>query len=249
MISADAGAVPARVLPRAVRSQLKPLRQLRDRWARALLRRRANAIARKYRGFTMIRPRKFVDNLLLAAKVRERRGCVVECGVWRGGMSAGIAEILGPSRHYYLFDSFEGLPPAQDIDGVAARAYQQNPESPSYHENCKAEMAFAERAMALSGAAKVTLRKGWFSVTLPGFVPDEGIALLRLDGDWYESTMQCLESLYQHVVPGGLIIIDDYYYWEGCAKAVHDFLSKHNVADRIQQSPGGVCFIVRRRAE
>ena len=160
-------------------------------------------------------------------------------------MSAGLAEILGPERHYYRFDSFEGLPPAQEIDGGAALRWQSATDAPSYYDNCRAELEFSERAMALAKTRHVTFRKGWFSETLPGFVPDSGIAVLRLDGDWYESTMQCLEALYKQVTPGGLIIIDDYYTWEGCTKAVHDFLSSNKLPDRIRQTPAGVCYIVR----
>ena len=94
--------------------------------------------------------------------------------------------------------------------------------------------------------SRVTLVPGWFSETLPGFAPPEGIAVLRLDADWYESTKQCLDALYAQVVPGGVILIDDYYTWEGCTKAVHDYLSEAKLSDRIRQSRiGGVCYIVR----
>ena len=49
--------------------------------------------------------------------------------------------------------------------------------------------------------------------------------MLRLDGDWYESTRVCLENLYPHVAPGGIVIVDDYYNWDGCARAVNEFVS------------------------
>jgi len=69
--------------------------------------------------------------------------------------------------------------------------------------------------------------------------------LLRLDSDWYESTKQCLENLFDLVVDGGLVIIDDYYVWDGCARAVHDFLSKRGSLCKLQQSRGGVSFIIK----
>jgi O-methyltransferase len=72
---------------------------------------------------------------------------------------------------------------------------------------------------------------------------DGGIALLRLDGDWYESTMACLDALYDRVVPGGLVIIDDYYTWDGCARAVHDFLSRRGVSARIRQWANAICYL------
>jgi hypothetical protein len=213
--------------------------------ARAWLRLRARGLAWKYRQHTMIAPRKYRENLRLAALVADLPGCVIECGVWRGGMIAGIAEVLGPRRRYYLFDSFEGLPPAQPLDGAKATQWQANTTGRSYYDNCRAEMAFSEKAMRMAGAPQVQFVKGWFNDTLPGRAPDEPIALLRLDGDWYDSTMVCLEALYERVVPGGLIILDDYFHWEGCARAVHDFLSRRGIPDRIRQTPGGVCYLLR----
>ncbi|MGE3403275.1 MAG: TylF/MycF/NovP-related O-methyltransferase [Vicinamibacterales bacterium] len=212
---------------------------------RGWLRLRARAIARKYRGYTMISRKRYRENLGLAALVADRPGCVVECGVWRGGMIAGLAEVLGARRTYYLFDSFEGLPPAQPLDGVKAKQYQENTTGHAYYDNCRAEMAFSDKAMRLAGARNVHFIKGWFNQTLPMQAPEEPIALLRLDGDWYDSTMVCLEALYEKVVPGGLIILDDYFYWEGCARAVHDFLSRRGIPDRIRQTPAGVCYLIR----
>src|SRR5262245_55056045 len=82
--------------------------------------RRYRQIAAKFKPFSMVGEAQYVDNLRLASQVRRISGDIVECGVWRGGMSAGIAEILGDDRTYWLFDSFEGLPPTQEIDGPAA---------------------------------------------------------------------------------------------------------------------------------
>lgn len=185
----------------------------------------------------------FVDNLAVCDTIRNVKGCVVECGVWRGGMSAAIAEILGKDRTYYLFDSFEGLPEAKEVDGETARIWQNDKDSPTYFDNCSAEIAFAQKAMDSSQAKDFNIVKGWFSDTLPLFDTQEKIALLRLDGDWYDSTMDCLVNLFPKVAPGGMIIIDDYYAWDGCARAVHDYLSENKLAVRIRQSQAGVCYI------
>jgi hypothetical protein len=107
------------------------------------------------------------------------------------------------------------------------------------------EGSFAEKAMKMSAAGRFEAIQGWFSETLRGFKPPEPIAVLRLDGDWYESTMVCLDALYPHVVDGGLILIDDYYTWDGCARAVHDYLSKHKLIERIERFEGA-CFMVKR---
>ncbi len=173
-------------------------------------------------------------------------GCIVECGVWRGGMIAGIADMLGDERAYILFDSFEGLPEAQEIDGAAAVAWQKNKEAPLYYENCKADIDFAKRAMELSHAHEVDIVKGWFSDTLRHYTFTSEIAVLRLDGDWYESTFDCLNSLYPKVAKGGVIILDDYYFWDGCSRAVHDYLSINKLSDRIEQSEHRIYYIVKR---
>lgn len=192
----------------------------------------------------MIPEASFYDNLTLASSVKEIPGCIVECGVWRGGMSAGIASVLGTKRTYHLFDSFEGLPQASEIDGPSAIAWQNNSKSEAFFDNCSATPNYAEKAMQIAGAAKVNIVKGWFNQTLPQYHFEDEIALLRLDGDWYESTQDCLNNLYKLVTPGGLIIVDDYYDWDGCARALHDFLSKNNLTDRIK-SIGRTCYLVR----
>lgn len=200
---------------------------------------------KKHKSFSMIPENIYIGNLALSEQYKPINGCIVECGTWRGGMIAGIAEILGTNRNYFLFDSFEGLPPAKEIDGYAANAWQNNKTSPLYFDNCKAEIEFAEKAMQLSGAKKYQVIKGWFSETLPQFNFDEKIAILRLDGDWYDSTMDCLTNLYDKVNSGGIIIIDDYYVWDGCSRAVHDYFSKNNLTVKVRQSADGICYIIK----
>jgi O-methyltransferase len=202
-------------------------------------------IYRSLQTFTMIPKDSYVDNLILARRVRDLPGCVVECGVWRGGMSAGIGKVLGTEREYFLFDSFEGLPPAKEIDGKSALDWQKAKDSPWYHDNCTAGPEFAEQAMKVAGIKSFHLKKGWFDQTLPGFKPPAPIALLRLDGDWYDSTMVCLSHLFDFVAPGGLIVLDDYHFWDGCSRALHDFLSRRSAPERIQ-SIGAVCFLEKK---
>lgn len=200
-------------------------------------------IYNRYRNHTMIPEATYLRNLRIAEHVRAVEGCIVECGVWRGGMIAGIAELLGPERAYFLFDSFEGLPPAREIDGPDALAWQAATESPIYYDNCRAPSKAAEEAMRMSGARQTKLLKGWFRDTLPGFRPPASIALLRLDGDWYDSTLLSLNSLYPDVAEQGLIIVDDYATWDGCARAVHEFLARSSSARRIQRFEGDVCVL------
>lgn len=202
-----------------------------------------NAIFQKYRDFTMVPQSNYLNNLGLASSFKQVPGCIVECGVWRGGMIAGIADLMGPDRDYVLFDSFQGLPSAKDIDGRAALAWQGDVTSPHYYDNCAAPREFAERAMSMSGCTRVEFHAGWFDKTLPGYCPPGPIAILRLDGDWYDSTMTCLTALFPHVTPGGIVIIDDYYMWDGCARAIHDYLSRCKSNARVCQWHHDVAYI------
>ncbi len=191
---------------------------------------------------TMLSRKAFVSNLLLASRINDIEGDVVECGVWKGGMSAGMAMVLEGKRSFWLFDSFEGLPDAKGIDGETALNWQQGRDSDTYFDNCTANEKDAEEIMTMAGAENVKIVKGWFDQTLKTENIPESIALLRLDGDWYDSTMICLEFLFPRVVEGGVIIIDDYYTWDGCSRAVHDYLSKYQLSVRIK-SFEGIAFI------
>jgi O-methyltransferase len=200
------------------------------------------AIYAKYQNFTMIKPATYAANLLVVEDQRNVPGCVVECGTWKGGMIAGMADLLGNERQYFLFDSFEGLPPAEPTkDGAKAVAYQANPNAPEYLDNCTAAKADAIAAMELAGV-RYQIFQGWFNDTLPTFQPPEPIAILRLDGDWYDSTMTCLRYLVPHLAPEGIVILDDYGTWDGCSRAVHDYLSQTQSTARIR-TPHDVAVI------
>jgi SAM-dependent methyltransferase len=199
-------------------------------------------IQRTYRNFTMLKPWDVIANLHIAAKAASVPGCVVECGVWRGGMSAAMVEVLGQNRDYFLFDSFEGLPPAKGIDGQAALQWQSNTKGSSYFNNCTASQSEAEAAMQKSRAGRYTIVKGWFDNTLPAFRPPCPIAVIRLDGDWYDSTMSCLTHLVPHLAENGVVIIDDYHTWEGCARAVNEYIAAHRPATRIRQHWNSVAY-------
>ena len=200
------------------------------------------------RPFTMIPPNRYVANLQLARAASGIPGAIVECGTWKGGMIAGIARLLGTQREYYLFDSFEGLPPAEDIDGTAAKAWQANTTSPGYHDNCKASIEDALAAMRKANVTNAHLIKGWFEDTLHKASFPGGISILRMDADWYSSTFQILDNLFPLVNEGGLILVDDYFTWDGCSKAIHDYLSKHKRPERISTHEG-VCYIRKKATE
>lgn len=176
-----------------------------------------------------------------------RRGVIVECGVWKGGCSMAMLmaqrQRLGRVvRTVHMLDSFSGLPPVDERDGPLARAWQDGGQEDKFFDNCSASEAELRRALADQGFREpdFNIHPGWFRDTLPGLVADvgdQGIALLRLDCDWYEPTMECLDALEPLVVEGGAIILDDYYAWDGFARATHDYLSKHNLPYRIKSLP------------
>jgi O-methyltransferase len=204
-----------------------------------------NRLWTKYNPYTMIGRDSYIANLELSLRAGSIAGSIVECGTWRGGMIAGIADLMGVSREYYLYDSFEGLPIAKDIDGEEAMKWQSETTSDRYFNNCTASIDEAKKVIALSKATKVHFRKGWFHETLAASPPVGSIAILRLDGDWYESTMSCLTYLFPRVAEKGIIIIDDYYTWDGCSKAVHDYLSSNGRSERIMQYKN-ICYLVKR---
>ncbi len=213
------------------------------RWlAKRLLDCRYFRTYRRFKPFTMIAATPYVANLKIAMTIRDVPGAVVECGTWKGGMIAGIAHHLGRHREYWLFDSFEGLPSVETIDGDAAKQWQAETSGAHYHNNCTAAEADARSAMGFAGINAPHVVKGWFENTLTTAQFPDGIALLRIDADWYKSTKCVLDALFPHVRDRGVVIVDDYYTWEGCAKAVHEYLVINNRPERIA-CIGGVCVI------
>lgn len=180
--------------------------------------------------------------LISAIRYLERRniqGSVVECGVWRGGSSMAAALALlqekNPGRDLYLFDTFEGMTPPTDVDktvdGKLAQTYLNNdPEKKGVW--CVAGLEDVQENMASTGypTDRVHYIKGPVEETIPAQSPKGPIALLRLDTDWYESTRHELVHLFPQLVPGGVLIIDDYGHWTGARKAVDEFLAEQPLA-------------------
>jgi O-methyltransferase len=206
----------------------------------------------RYRDRSMIPFRQFVDNLAIVGSLVDLRprgstAAVVECGTWQGGMAAALIDLCGRHRQYCFFDSFQGLPPATEIDGQKAIAWQSDTSGSMYHDNCRSSIETFHDTIGRTGIdpQMVQVVEGFFEDSLPGFNSPE-IAVLRLDGDWYESTLICLRKFWDHVIPGGVILIDDYYFWDGCSRAVHDFLSERRATERIRQGfIGRVAYIIK----
>lgn len=165
--------------------------------------------------------RQGIQHTYLAARDIVKRsvpGAFVECGVAYGAQICAMAEACrGDEREFHLFDSFQGIPMAgpndHDQPGIGAFVMDQNLPlkdrlvssgiSSSSVENVKKNLA------KFGFGARYKFHEGWFQDTLP--VTETGpIAMLRLDGDLYESTKVCLEHLFKKIVPGGCMILDDY---------------------------------------
>lgn len=180
-------------------------------------------------------------------------GDYVECGVWKGGASGLMAlanQKYGPKRrHIHMFDIFDDIcepDPAVDGDfamnqmaelaGVKRESFKGKLRPVKGVYNSHGGYGTVETVKCLMedkiGYDKRFLHyyKGWFQETIPNVVRDiREIAILRLDGDLYASTKICLDFLYSRVVSGGFVIIDDYGTYEGCRKAVDEFMDKHGI--------------------
>ncbi|CAD5928147.1 Demethyldecarbamoylnovobiocin O-methyltransferase [Planktothrix tepida] len=154
-------------------------------------------------------------------------GNFVECGSCKGGSGALLAWVIKRysrrPRLLYAFDTFEGMPEPTTVDiheGIPANLTGAGVGA------LKAPMAENIQLICqkLEIQDIVIPVKGLFAQTLPQYQSKIGnIAFLHADGDWYESTMDIFNTLYDQVVPHGKIQVDDYGYWDGCKKALHDF--------------------------
>lgn len=206
----------------------------------------------RYADFTVV-PRVHYQGTLELATHAPASGAIVECGVWRGGMIAGIAEVLG-DRDYVLCDSFAGLPEPTAFDGPRTAAwYAANgrmDNAPERHAALAMDTALAHNPAI--DPERIAIVAGWFADTLPQLDLPEGIALLRLDADFHAATATCLDQLFPCVVDGGLIIVDDYYFLDGCAQALHQYLVDWVRTERIEthgdwRLGAGVAFLRKGR--
>lgn len=156
-------------------------------------------------------------------------GNFVECGVWNGGLSGLIAAVAQEKgcRSMWLFDSWEGLPEPKDIDVTIDGGIAGEKGMALGSIEMVKELLFKKLSL---NQEKVHLIKGWFHDTLPKTKKEIGpIAFIHLDGDWYDSIKICLDELYDQVVKGGMILIDDYECWLGCKKAVDEFIDQRRI--------------------
>ena len=164
-------------------------------------------------------------------------GDLMEAGVWKGGTTIfmrGVLKAHGVTdRKVWVVDSFAGLP-SPDPDLALDDAIAHELLSAVKHFSVSLEEVRANFASHGLLDEQVVFLKGWFKDTLPG-APVSQLALLRLDGDYYESTRDALESMYPKVSVGGYIIIDDYGQPIGCRQAVDEYRREHGIEDVIER--------------
>ena len=161
-------------------------------------------------------------------------GLLVEAGTARGGSAIVIAAAKSAERPMKVYDVFGMIPPPTEQDGAdvhrryarIAAGEARGPGGDTYYgyrDDLYQEVtdAFARHDVAVADH-NVELVQGLFEDTIR---LDEPVAFAHLDGDWYESTMTCLTRIAPLVVPGGRIVLDDYYTWSGCRRAVDEYFS------------------------
>ena len=165
-------------------------------------------------------------------------GAIVECGVWKGGSAMAIAltlnELGRSNRDIYLYDTFAGMNAPTDVDisyrgEQAHKHFSETKTSADSSHWCLSLIEEVKKNVYSTGYPRDRFRfiKGKVEDTIPENAPEK-IALLRLDTDWYESTKHELTHLFPRVSSRGIIIIDDYGYWQGARKAVDEYIAEYN---------------------
>jgi len=198
------------------------------------IKQRENGLGWPINGYSMIGNKRLnnIQSCIEDVVKNNIEGDFIETGVWRGGaciFAKALFSILDNNRKVWVADSFEGLP-------------KPNPEL--YPEDKGDDLYSLEQLRISLDQVKnnfkrfnllddnVKFLKGWFKDTLPS-APIEKLAIVRLDGDMYESTMDGLTNLYHKLSSGGYLIIDDYGVIPACKKAVHDFRNKNGITEEI----------------
>ncbi len=178
-----------------------------------------------------------------------QNGAFVECGVAGGGSSAMVAYILkqfekkdGIKRQMYCCDSFEGLPLATEDD--ISSTGESAKDTGWWNGACSgSEDNLISLCKKLQCEDIVKPIKGYFEETLPKLsVNVDPIAFLHMDGDWYSSTKAIIENLYDNLIQGAFVQVDDYSDWQGCKKAIEEFFDSRNIFVERKIVRGALCF-------
>ena len=156
-------------------------------------------------------------------------GDFVECGVYNGGSAAAVSSAFRDTeKHVWLFDSFEGMPNVTEADGIEAQ---------DFVGKCVGSEEKVREAMRLIKfpSDRSTILSGWFKDTFFSGPLPETVAFLHIDADWYDSVKISLETFYDRVADGGVIVLDDFGCWEGCREAFYDFVAKRGIKPLLER--------------
>jgi len=198
--------------------------------------RKVRRLVNLHRLLRVVKPYTMVDDQRLivlyglaceAASISD--GDFVECGVCNGGTAAVLGTAVRDlsSARLLLFDTFEGLPPPGPVDG---------PKAPGFDGKLKGSVENVKAVLrkVRFPSDRTEIHKGLFCDTFQ-HATTRKVALLHIDADWYESVYTCLERFYPLVDDGGVIVIDDFGFWEGAREAVHDYCHAHGIKPLIER--------------
>jgi O-methyltransferase len=175
-----------------------------------------------------------LDNVVELARIvieQHVPGDFIEAGAWRGGMTilmrAALTAFGDLHRTVWVADSFAGLPAPDPASELRDAIWHHLMRAVGLLQS---DLDAVRSAFARAGLLdrRVRFLPGWFADTLPD-APIERLALMRLDGDWYDSTRDALDALYPRLSPGGFAIVDDYGLPTGCARAVDEYRAQHGI--------------------
>lgn len=200
-------------------------------------------IIKRVTPYTMTSPER-LEGLLMATDYVIQMGipgAFVECGVWRGGsIMAAMLRLLQlgvTDRDFYLYDTFEGMTEPTDKDtsdysAPALKVWQQAKDKQElawdgfFNKEIFNEESVRQRLIETGYPSKrLHFVRGRVEDTIPGVLPDQ-IAVLRLDTDWYHSTMHEMQHLYPRLQSCGVLIVDDYGHWKGCRQAIEEYFAQ-----------------------
>ncbi|MDR7087386.1 asparagine synthase (glutamine-hydrolyzing) [Aeromicrobium panaciterrae] len=196
---------------------------------------------------TMIRVPELVEMCAVVTDLQARgiKGSFLETGTANGGSAILLTALKEPDRELAVYDVFGQIPPPSSEDGKDVHKRYETivsgeavgPGGSDYYGYEDDLLGKVSAAFSAAGYPvddnRVSLVQGLFEDTLH---PDGPIAFAHLDGDWYESTIVSLERVVPHLSVGGVLAIDDYRSWSGCAKAVDEFFAERTDFERIDDA-------------
>ena len=221
----------------------------------------AYSTARTHRGIMQVIN---LETVLRYVEATGIEGAIVEAGTYTGGASAYMLRALQrlrcskTPREYWGFDSFEGMPAPSQQDGDHGSIWvtgKRMSEVKPYelgalvgHDINKADYAQCLSYLKQTGypAQHIHLVKGWFQDTLRSTKDSIGpIAVLRMDGDFYDSTKVVFGEFYDQVADNGIIIIDDYGAFQGCKLATEEFLAARSIKAHLVYVENNIRYFIK----